>query len=239
MTILTCGVVGVLGGGVLIGAGQSLITSPLFQLMSDKCIRFGTLATDMCVEVSVSIVTAGLGAGGSVLARSAKGAWKFVTTLGSGTVAGMVSEFITETANVIKGAKSSVKSYVKSITMGAISGLVGEAMSKMAGVVSRGVTNGVAKAATRAAANTASGAACATAFEAYEAGGLYEMDGESWLKVGITTATDAVVAGTTECTRNSAIKMDAYARKMDKGDLQRLPENVVEEQKTFTKNILI
>lgn len=197
-------------GTAAIGGGLSLISNPLMKTMSGERVTAEDLAIDLLAGATISVATERIVAGGSALAKDGTCATKIAVTLGFQSIAGASGGVIAETANVFQGGEVSVVSYLKAVAIGAVSGFAGGAFSKLKLRIKRGFSlrrnkaaNGFVDAAWRVAVQVVSASMCATAVEAFTVGGWGKTDADSWKKVRMNVATQAVVAGLCECPWNA------------------------------------
>ncbi|KAL7014274.1 hypothetical protein ACKWTF_015845 [Chironomus riparius] len=199
----------IIAGAAIVGAGSSLVLSPVQKHLSGECVTVKESAKEVALGATIGAITGPIGAAGSSFAKGASALMRFGIRAIAGASAGAVSGVVGEGARFMKGEEVTLSSVTKSVAMGAVVGTVGGASSQLASSVSSGVSNEVGQAVTRVAVQGTSAAATDAGLQLYQTG---TIDAQQLI---LNTTGQVTVAGAAEFSSSMAQRTDAFNSKIN------------------------
>ncbi|KAG5668785.1 hypothetical protein PVAND_016711 [Polypedilum vanderplanki] len=230
LTVATGGLFAIIAGASIVGAGSSLILSPIQKQITGECMTASETIKDIALSATIGGITGPLGAGANALAKGASGIARIGIRALAGSSAGAVSGAICEGAKYMNGEKVTSKSFIKSVSVGAVVGTVGGFTAQVASSASNKVSGEVTKAATRVAVQGTSAAATDATIQIAQTG---KIDTKQLL---LNTTGQLTVATTAEVSASLSQRTTAYNNRMNEELMQK--NNVTpEDARKFNKII--
>ena len=199
----------IIAGAAIIGAGSSLVLSPVQKHLSGECVTAKESAKEVALGATIGAITGPIGAAGSTVAKGASTLMRFGIRAIAGASAGAVSGAVGEGARYLKDEEVTPSSFLKSVAMGAVVGTIGGASSQLASSASSSVSNEVGQAVTRVAVQGTSAAATDAGLQLYHSG---TIDAQQLI---LNTTGQITVAGAAELSSSVAQRTDAYNTKIN------------------------